>query len=134
MIITAVVLWIVSIIFIIITLKNIIVRSVKKRRCTEVTSGVISDVKEFMSRRHNYATREYTPTVSYTVDGKEYNKAYTKAYNSGAYMVGQTVEIMYNPRKPEEINKKGKSNKADVVMLVIGVAIGLIGVVLMIVG
>jgi len=134
MMITAVVLWLVALIFIIITLKNIIVRTVKKRRCTEVTTGVISDVKEFVRRRHNYVTREYIPTVTYTVNGEEYSKIYTKAYHSGTYTVGQTVEIMYNPSKPAEINKKGMSNKTDIVMLIIGIAIGLIGVAVMIAG
>ena len=132
MIITAFVLWIVALIFVIITLKNIIVRAVKKRRCTETTDGVISDVREIVRRRNNYVTREYIPTVTYTVGGEEYSRPFTRAYHAGTYTVGQTVEIMYNPGKPAENNKKGKSNTADIVMLCIGVAIGVVGIILIV--
>ena len=38
---------------------------------------------------------------------------------------------MYNPKKPIEINKKGLSNKADIVIMCIGVVIGVVGVVIL---
>ena len=41
------------------------------------------------------------------------------------------MEIIANPNKPNEINKKGASNKADVVMLCIGVVIAIAGAVLL---
>ncbi|OPY84555.1 MAG: hypothetical protein A4E71_02605 [Smithella sp. PtaU1.Bin162] len=131
MIITAIVLWVVALAFILVTLKNILVRAVKTRRCMATVSGVISDLKEKVSRRNGVISREYIPTVSYTVDGTEYSKRFTKAYHADTYKVGQTVEIMYNPDKPAEINKKGKSNKADIVILCIGVVIGVAGIVLL---
>jgi len=131
MITWAIVLWIVALTFIFIVFKNILVRAIKTRRCSETFSGVISDVKEKVSRRDGIRSREYIPTVSYTVDGVEYTKRFTKAYRADAYTIGQTVEIMVNPNKPSEINKKGSSNKADIVILWIGVLIGVAGTVLL---
>ena len=75
------------------------------------------------------ASREYIPTVSYTVASTEYTKKYKKAYVAGTYTIGQTVEIVYNPKNPSEINTKGTSNKADIVMLCIGVVIGIVGMI-----
>jgi len=129
--ITAVVLWIVAFVFILITVSNLIKRAVKTKRCTAVTSGVISDIKEKVSNRDGVISREYIPTVVYTVDGVEYNTQYVKAYNAETYKTGQSVEVMYNPNKPNEINKKGKSNTPDLIMLGIGILIGVIGVVLL---
>ena len=135
--VTTIVLWIVALIFILITLKNILVRAIKTRRCTEAVTGTVVDVKEKMrtqgrSQDHiGITTMEYIPTVSYTVDGVEYTKRFTKAYRADAYTIGQTVEIMVNPNKPSEINKKGSSNKADIVILCIGVLIGVAGAVLL---
>ena len=106
-------------------------RAIKKQRCTAVVTGTISEVKEKVSRRNDVPTREYIPTVVYTVNGVEYSKPFTKAYNAATYTVGQKVEVMYNPNKPVEINKKGTSNKADVVILCIGVLIAIIGAVLL---
>lgn len=137
MIIAAIVLWMVALAFILVTLKNILVRAVKARRCTATVMGTVADVKEKMrtqGRSGGHAgitTAEYIPTVAYTVDGVEYSKQFAKAYHADTYAVGQPVEIMVNPNKPSEINKKGKSNKVDVVMLGIGVVIGVAGVVLL---
>lgn len=134
MYVTAIVLWIVAFMFILIAGINIITRTIKTRRCTAVTTGAISDVKEKVTRRSNagYASREYIPTVVYTVGGIQYSKRFAKAYNDATYAVGQKVEVMYNPERPAEINKKGTSNKADIVILCIGVIIGIVGVVLLI--
>lgn len=135
---TAIVLWVVALIFISIPLKNIILRAIKKRRCTEAVTGTVVEVKEKMSTRGRSSchtgitTMEYIPTVAYTVDGVEYTKRFTKAYHADAYTIGQKVELLVNPNKPSEINKKGTSNKADVVMLCIGVIIGVIGIILLI--
>ena len=129
--ITAIVLWVLALVFILVTLKNLILRAIKTRRCTAITNGVISDVKEKVSKKNGVTSREYIPTVTYTVGGTAYSKQLAKAYLAEAYTVGQTVEIMYNPGKPSEINKWGTSNKTDVVMLCIGLLIGVAGVVLL---
>lgn len=132
MVITVIVLWVVALIFILVTVKNIIVRAVKMRRCTALAAGMITDLKEKVRTRNGIIeSREYIPTVSYTVDGVEYIKKFTRAYNAATYTIGQTVEIMYNPDRPSEINKKGTRNKADIVILCIGVLIGVVGMVLL---
>jgi len=131
MIITSIVLWVVALAFVFITIKNLIVRSVKMKRCTATATATITDLKEIVSRRNNVVSREYVPTIQYSVEGIEYNKKFTKAYNAETYKIGQSVEIMYNPDKPSEINKQGSSNKADIVMLCVGIVIGLVGVVLL---
>lgn len=136
---TAIVLWVVALAFILIALKNILVRAVKARRCKLAVTGTVADVKEkrrTQGRSSGHAgitTTEYIPTVRYTVDGAEYSKRFTAAYRADAYTIGQTVEIMVNPDKPSEINKKGNSNKVDIVMLCIGIALGIAGAVLLMV-
>lgn len=135
--VTTIVLWVVALAFMLVTLKNILVRTVKMRRCTEAVMATITDVKEQRSTQGRsggfvgITTWEYIPTVAYMVDGVEYSKRFTKAYHADTYVTGQTVEIMVNPNKPSEINKKGTSNKADIVMLCIGVLIGIVGAVLL---
>lgn len=131
MLITAIVLCIVALAFMFVTLKNILVRAFKTRRCTEPATGIISGIKQKTRRREDTVTREYIPTVSYTVDGTEYSAKFTKAYLADTYTIGQAVEIMYNPNKPSEINTKGASNKADIVLFGIGILIGIIGIVLL---
>lgn len=122
-----IVLWIVGVIFLLISLISIIKRSIKTKRCTTPASAIITDVKEKVSRRNGVVSREYIPTISYNVNGKPYSREYAKAYVADTYRVGQSIEIMVNPNNPAEINKQGSSNKADLVMLVIGVVVILIG-------
>ena len=78
-------------------------------------------------------SREFTPTISYNVNGKQFSREFAKAYVADTYRVGQPIEIMVNPNKPTEINKFGSNNKADLVMLIIGVVIIVIGAVLLLV-
>ena len=126
--ITVIVLWIVGIIFLLVSLINMIKRAIKTRRCTASASAIITDVKEKVSHRNNVTSRSYIPTISYSVNGKQYSRTFTTAYVADTYRVGQPIEIMVNPNKPEEINKQGSSNKTDLVMLVIGLVIIVIGI------
>lgn len=128
MILTAVILWLVAFVFLIIIIKNVLSRATKKKRCTATTDAVIKDVKE---RFITLMTTEYIPVISYTVDGNEYTCKFTKAYVPDTYQVGQSIEIQYNPQKPKEINAKGDSNKSDYVFLAITVVLGIIGYVLL---
>ncbi len=129
--VVVIVLWIVGLIFVLVTIINIIKRAVKAKRCTARTTAVITDIKEKIHRRNNVTSREFTPTIAYTVNGTAYSRAYMKDYVGDAYHVGQSVEIMYNPHKPTEINTLGSSNKADIVMMVIGLVLIFIGIVWM---
>ena len=128
-----IVLWIVGVIFLLVSLINIIKRSIKTKRCTQPVSALITDTKEKVSRRNNIVSREFIPTISYNVNGKPFSRQYAKAYVADTYRVGQAIDIMVNPNNPAEINKAGSSNKADLVMLVIGVVIIVIGAVLLLV-
>ena len=122
-----IVLWIVGVIILLVSLINIIKRSIKTKRCTAPASAIITDVKEKVSRNNNVVSRVFIPTISYNVNGKPYSREYAKAYVADTYRVGQSIEIMVNPNNPAEINKQGSSNKADLVMLVIGVVLVVIG-------
>ena len=126
-----IVLWIVGLIFVIVALINMIKRAIKTKRCTARTSAVITDIKEKVSTRNNVESYEYIPTISYNVNGQQFSREFAKAYTAGAYHVGQAIEIMYNPNKPTEINKQGSSNKADVIIMIIGVVIIIVGIVML---
>ena len=94
MILTAVILWLVAFIFLIIIIKNVISRATKKKRCTATTNAVIKDVKE---RFITLMSTEYTPIISYTVDGTEYTCKYTKRPS--------------NSRKPSTTNTAAKPSR-----------------------
>jgi len=128
-----IVLWIVGVIFLLVSVINIIRRAIKTKRCTSPATAVITDIKEKVSRRNNIESHEYIPTVSYTLNGQQYSREFAKAYVADTYRVGQTIEVMVNPNKPTEVNKTGSSNKADLVMMVIGVVIIIIGAVMLMV-
>ena len=127
----AVVLWIVAFTFILVTCINMIRRAIKTKHCTAETNADVVEIKELVRRRNGIITREFLPTISYNIDGTEYTRKYTKAYHSDTYQTGQIIRILYNPQKPEEVNTIGTSNKADIVMLAIGIIIGIIGVVIL---
>lgn len=124
-------LWIVGLIFVLITLINIIKRAIKTKRCTAPATAIIMDVKDKAKRKDNIESHEYIPTISYTFEGQQYSREYAKAYVADTYRVGQSIDIMVNPSKPSEINKMGSSNKADLVMMVIGVVIIIAGAVML---
>ncbi len=126
-----IVLWIVGVIFLLVSLINIIKRSIKTKRCTTPASAIVTDIKEKVSRRNNIVSREFIPTISYNVDGKPYSREYAKAYVADTYQVGQAIEIMVNPNNPAELNKTGSTNKADLVMMLIGAVIILIGIIIL---
>ncbi|HHX09606.1 MAG TPA: DUF3592 domain-containing protein [Chloroflexi bacterium] len=126
-----VVLWIVGLIFVLISVINLIRRAIKSKRCTARTTAVVTDIKEKVVTRNDIESREYIPTISYKVNGKDYSREFTKVYLGDTYKVGQSVEIMYNPDKPSEVNKQGLNNKADIIILIIGLVIILVGIVLL---
>ena len=43
----------------------------------------------------------YAPTVSYAVDGRDYSKYLDDRYPKGALSVGDLLDIMVNPERPE---------------------------------
>lgn len=131
MMITAIVLWVVAISIILVTVKNIIVRAVKIKRCSAAVPGTVIDIREKVSTRNGIPSHEYIPTILYTVDGVDYTKKFAKVYNAETYTVGKTAEVWYNPQRPSEVNKKGSRNTADIIILCIGVVIGIISIILL---
>jgi len=125
----AIVLWIVAFALVLFTSINMIRRAVKTKHCTAETNADVIEIRELVRRRNGIFTREYLPTISYVIDGTTYERKYTKAYHSDTYHIGQILPILYNPNKPEEVNTIGTSNKADLVMLIIGLVIGVVGIV-----
>ncbi len=124
--ITAVVLLLVGVIFILVTLSNILIRTIKRKRCTETAQGIITEVVERDRRNNGVRTREYIARVRYEAEGGVYETKLAKAYTS-SYQTGQVVDVLYNPNRPQEINKKGTSNKADLILCGIGLLIALAG-------
>lgn len=128
----AVVLWIVAFTFILVTCINMIRRAIKTKHCIAESKAEITGIKELVRRRNGVFMKEYLPTISYTIDGNTYSRKYTKAYQTSTYYLGQVIPILYNPQKPEEVNTLGSSNKADLVVLIIGIVIGVIGIVILV--
>lgn len=124
----AIVLWIVAFAFVLVTSINMIRRAIKTKHCTAEANADVVEIKELVRRRNGIITREYLPTISYVVDGTTYTRKYTKAYHSDTYHIGQILPILYNPQKPDDVNTIGTSNKADLVMLIIGLVIGVAGI------
>lgn len=130
-----IVLWIVALIMIFISLKNIIIRAIKIKRCTEEVTAKITKITE--KRRTPggspaMGSMEYIPTVAYTVDGTEYIANYMKSSSDTAYEVGGSIDIMINPNNPGEINNKGLSNTADLITLGFGAVVAVAGVLVLI--
>jgi len=123
-----IVLWIVALCFILVTSIRLLKRRAQMKSCTASTTAVITEVKEKIIRQDGVSTREYVPVISYAIDGTTYARKYTKAYQGDTYHIGQTIDIQYDPRNPEKVNTLGASNKADKVMLIIGIVFGVIGV------
>ena len=119
----AIVLWIVAFAFVLVTSINMIRRAIKTKHCTAEANADVVEIKELVRRRNGIITREYLPTISYVIDGTTYTRKYTKAYHSDTYHIG-----LYNPQKPDDVNTIGTSNKADLVMLIIGLVIGVAGI------
>jgi len=122
------VLWIVALCFIVVTAIRLLKRRAQMKSCTASTTAVVTEIKEKIIRQDGVSTREFVPVISYVIDGTTYARKYTKAYQGDVYQIGQTIDIQYNPQNPEKVNTLGASNKADKVMLIIGIAAGVIGV------
>ena len=121
------VLWIVALCFIVVTVIRLLKRKTQIKNCTASTTAVVTEIKEKVIRQDGVTTREYVPMISYTIDGTTYSRKYIEAYQGDTYLAGQTIDIQYNPRNPNKVNTSGESNKADTIMLIIGIVSGVVG-------
>lgn len=78
-----------------------------KRRCTQITSGSIfrvESVAKSRSRRSGGSTKytSYTPYYQFEANGQPVEIRGKWSKGEGVFTEGETVEIRYNPDKPEE--------------------------------
>ena len=75
-----------------------------KIACTEPVKATVSNLK---AKRHNIRFKllvTYTPTFSYTVNGKKYSKVGDfSSLSSQKYAKGKEIPILVNPKDPNEI-------------------------------
>lgn len=87
--------------------------SQKKNRCTASASAVIVDVqaeKDEAGSENTHKKFTYTPIYEFVVNGNTIRKnGGIYSHNKREFNVGDTVEVKYNPDKPEEFLVNGKS-------------------------
>ena len=81
----------------------------QKTQTAQTTATVVRVDSEMETDSDGDYTRMYYPVVEYTVNGQSYEERIPDSgtSNSTTYKEGQTVEIKYNPDKPEELSKQG---------------------------
>lgn len=86
------------------------------RRCSATACGRIVRVDENRTREKEGGRQKthYTPVVEYVVDGRTFGPTSGGVYSTSKrdYVVGNSIEIRYNPGKPEEFLLKGGSGFA----------------------
>lgn len=86
------------------------------------TDATVTDVKmtqeAYLDNDGNQVEAEYSATIKYTVDGKDYTGTLD---NVGKYNIGDTITIYYNPSDPSQITQI-KSLILPIVLIVGGMA------------
>ena len=86
------------------------------------TDSTVIDVKltqeAYVDNEGNQVEAEYSATVKYMVDGKDYTDTLD---NVGKYNIGDTITIYYNPSDPSQITQT-KSIILPIVLIVGGIA------------
>ena len=103
--------------------------SQKKNRCTASASAVIVEVqaeKDEAGSENTHKKYTYTPIYEFVVNGNTIRKnGGIYSHNKREFNVGDTVEVKYNPDKPEEFLVNGKSGGKS-----FGIALMLFGLVI----
>ena len=99
----------------------VLVINIKNQKYIKTDSTVI-DVKltqeEYLDNDGNRVEAEYSATVKYTVDGKDYTDTLD---NVGKHDIGDIIIIYYNPSDPSQITQT-KSIILPIVLIVGGIA------------
>ena len=98
-----------------------LVINIKNQNYIKTDSTVIDVMKtqeEYLDVDGNRKEAEYSATVKYTVDGKEYTDTLD---NVGKHNIGDTITIYYNPSDPSQITQT-KSIILPIVIIVSGIA------------
>ena len=100
----SIVIVIIGIILIIEVSKRISNKNELKKRCTEKTIAIVKDIviDEKKDSDGKIDINKY-PIFQYTVNGKSIEVKSVIGYSTSDYVVGQKVEIFYNPNKEDEI-------------------------------
>lgn len=99
----------------------------KNKRCSSRIVGRITGVHEDMETDdEGYHSYSYTPEYEYEVNGKVYHGSGGRAYaKRKKIQIGGSIDIYYNPDKPDEHYTKGSGNT----MQVLGIAVMFLGVI-----
>lgn len=107
----------------------------KAKRCIAPAVATITDIVKTQKTNDdgkNMKGYDYTPVFTYVVEGVSYEKnADFSTSDKDEYEIGATLNVMYNPGNPNEVQVAGKSAKSAKTF---GVVLLLLGVVIMIVG
>lgn len=85
------------------------------------TDSTVTDIKliqeAYIDNDGNQVAAEYSATIKYTVDGKDYTDTLESV---GKYNVGDTIVVYYNPKDPSQITQT-KSIILPIVIIVFGI-------------
>jgi hypothetical protein len=99
----------------------VLVINIKNQNYIKTDSTVV-DVRQtqeaYLDSEGNQVEAEYSATVKYTVDGKEYTDTLD---NIGKYNIGDIITIYYNPSDPSQITQT-KSIILPIVLIIGGIA------------
>ena len=96
----------------------------KRIKCTEETEGEVIEVKRKAHRTGRKRSVDYSPVLSYMVDGAEHSGlAEISSVLPNKFQVGQTMMLKYNPEDPDKFVVAGKIGdiKWSIFALVLGV-------------
>ena len=97
----------------------------KRKKCTVSTKGVVVDISREVSNDSD-GNRSITlyPIFEYNVSGEKYVQKSKNGSNFCKYHIGQEVEILYNPDKPENYYVKNSFGS-----IIIGVGFIILGII-----
>ena len=100
------------------------------KRCTEkVTATIIEIIEEQEIDEDNHVSYTYYPILRYEVNERPMEQRSSSNINTNKYKVGDKLNIMYNPNKPEEFIIDGEKH-----LLYIGLAAIIGGIIFLVVG
>ena len=93
-------------------------KGTKKRimRCTAKTNAkIIKIVTENIIHDYgNPAIYSYFPVIEYSVENESFQRMYNIGFKKDKYKIGEEIEIMYNPEKPEDFYFVGDNSGSKV--------------------
>ena len=99
------------------------VKSIKQNKNFTKITAVITQVEMVSTPTDENEDYEYETRVKYTVNGKEYEEVLQDS--TVEHIEGESIEVAYNPEKPEEVILPSKSS--GYIFLAIGGVVTLIG-------